>query len=729
LIAATHSRTLFCLLAIAAAVLASTDCGGHRPPNVVLITIDTIRADHFGFEGYSTARTPNIDQFAASGAYFWRCTSPVPITLPSHTSILTGTNPLHHGTHDNGMYRVAPDNETLAEMLSARGYSTAAFVSGYPLIRRFGLDQGFDVYDDDLASDDLYSWTAAAQRGSVNQMAERPADATTRAAVNWLKGAREPFFVWIHYFDPHHSHQPPPPYNDIFFEHPYDGEIAFVDEQFGQFLRALGDRGLEDRTAVVVTGDHGEGLGDHGEDTHAMLTYDTTLRVPLIAHLPGTTAERQSIRDEVGVVDIVPTILNFLDFEIPEQVIGVSLLPLLHGGRIPDRALYFETEAGYNIFGWAKIHGVRSKGWKLIHSVQDELYHVDTDEAETRDLAGERLDIVARLGGQLDELVRQQAAPSSIRNASRMIPSDETRELLAALGYLSVSSPADDVRHGGAVEPGFEANRAHPRDHVWVINEWSRLREDVATGRFILAEERVGYLLAYDPSNPDFRNIQAMVFARTGRESQAREVWESLVADGIDRVNVLQNLGMLYLRSGRTSDALRLFEAGLPKSENDPSVYGWLLLNIAQVRSELNDPEGAVAALAELAIARPYDAEPLRRAAAIRYRQGRLDQAAELLERSVAVNPYNERSHQNLATVYLELGRVDQALEHARRSVEILPQYPEGRYILAVALIEGSRPDEARDILQGLIDASVPGVIGEQSRRLLAEINGKHDDR
>jgi len=710
------------------AALASAGCGRDQHQNVVLVTIDTIRADHFGFEGYATARTPNLDRFAQSGAYFWSCTAPVPVTLPSHASILTGTNPVYHGARDNGLYGVAPDNETLAEILSAQGYTTAAFVSGYPLIRRFGLDQGFEVYDDDLKSDDLYPWTAAAPRDSANQMAERPADATTRAAVSWLEGAKEPFFAWIHYFDPHHSHRPPPPYNDIFFEQPYDGEIAFVDEQFGRVLAVLRDRKVQDRTVVVVTGDHGEGLGDHGEDTHAMLAYDTTLRVPLIAHLPGTTTAHQAIRAPVGVIDIVPTLLDFLGLEVPAPVAGISLLPLLNGGNIPERTLYFETEAGYNIFGWAKIHGVRSSGWKLIRSVRDELYDLEADPGEARNLADERPDQVAGLAARLTELKRQQAAPQAIREASRLAPSDETQELLAALGYLSVSSPAEDVRTDRSVEPGFEAHRTHPRDHVWVINEWSLLREDVAADRLILAEERVGYLLAYDPSNPDFRNTQAMVFARTGREPQAQVVWESLVADGIDRLNILQNLGLLYIRTGRPADALRLFEAALPRADGDPTPHAWLLLNIAQARSELNDAEGAVAALDELAVERPYDAEPLRRAAAIRYRQGRLEEAAELLERSVAVNPYHERSHQNLATVYLELGRVDEALEHARRSVELLPQYPEGRYILAVALVENGQYDDARGILQELDETILEGTVAEQAQRLLMEIGERHND-
>jgi arylsulfatase A-like enzyme/Flp pilus assembly protein TadD len=705
------------------AVVAASACRGPEPTNVVLITIDTIRADHFGFEGHPGAQTPNLDRFAATGDYFWRCTSPVPITLPSHTSILTGTDPIYHGAHDNGLYRVAAGNETLAEILAQHGYHTAAFVSGYPLTRRFGIDQGFETFDDDLDSDDLDSWSGPTEPESANQMAERPADATTHAATSWLEGAREPFFLWIHYFDPHHSHQPPPPYDDVFFDRLYDGEIAFVDEQFGRVLGALEDRGIAARTAVVVTGDHGEGLGDHGEDTHAMLTYDTTLRVPLMAHLPGVTEGHRSIQTPVGVIDIVPTLLDLLGVPVPDQVQGVSLLPALSGEAMPSRALYFETYAGYNIFGWAKIHGLRADGWKLIRSNRDELYHVDDDPHEEHDLAAERPDQVARLAESLDRLRRRHAGPDSIRAASRMMPSDQTQELLAALGYLSVSAPVTGAASDSEGESGFESSRAHPLDFVWVINEWSRLREDISADRLVMAESRVRYLLDYDPSNPDFRNIQAMVFARTGREQEAEAVWQSLVEDGVDRVNVLQNLGLLYARTGRHADALDLFQAALPKAQEDPSVRGWLMLNIAEARAHLGDSAGAIAALEELAAARSFDPEPLRRAAAIHYRQGRLDAAADLLERAVAVDPYHERSQQNLAALCVDLGRIDQALEHARRAVELRPQYPEARYILAVALVEDGRYDEAREVLIDLVETIRTGSVADQSRRLLVEID------
>ncbi len=326
--------------ALILALLSLVACsGGPKPPNVILVTIDTMRPDHMGCEGYEGARTPNLDAFAASGFHFLRCTTPVPITLPAHTSILTGTTPLYHGVHDNTVYKVAPSNLTLAEILSESGYDTAGFISGVPLIREFQIDQGFAKYDDDLEVDDLYSWSPGRGSDGATQMEERKADATTAAAIRWLREeAREPFFLWVHYFDPHQSYDPPPPYGDLFYDRPYDGEIAFVDEQFGRLLAAVDDEDMSRRTSVVVTGDHGEGLGEHGELTHAMLTYDSTLRVPLIMQLVGEDSGGDRLTDEVQLTDIAPTILDHVGLEVPAVMQGVSLVPRLRENRsIRDR--------------------------------------------------------------------------------------------------------------------------------------------------------------------------------------------------------------------------------------------------------------------------------------------------------------------------------------------------------------------------------------------------------
>lgn len=706
-------------LGSAAAVLAVGGCGRSPSANVIVVTIDTIRPDHLGWENHAPAMTPNLDVFASEGAYFWRCFAPVPITLPSHTSIMTGTTPLRHGVHDNGLYRVAEQNLTLAEILAGSGYSTAAFVSGYPLKQKFGLAQGFSTYDDDLESDDPYSWSEGSMARGATQMAERPADATTNAAIAWLATAREPFFLWIHYFDPHQGYAPPPPYSDSFHANPYDGEIAFVDEQFGRLLARVDDLGLSNGTAVVVTGDHGEGLGDHDELTHAMLAYDSTLRVPLAMHLPGTTRPNQAVRHDVGLIDIQPTLLEFVGIEPPEEIEGESLLGALAGRPIPQRPLYFETEAGTNVFGWARIDGLRLGDWKLIDCTRSELYNLAEDPHEEHEVGGQHPEIVARLTADLEEtrLIRERAAAT--HDTSRLSPSDETREQLAALGYLSGSD--NDSGAADATGPA-EGELIHPRDHIWVINEWSRLRDDVASERLASAESRLRYLTEYDPSNPDFRNIQGMIYAKTGREAEAEQVWEELLGDGFDRLNILQNLGQLFSRTGRSEKALELYDLALAKATSDDSLKAWLLVRIAEMHKARGDSTAALDALTELAELRPRDPEVLRRQATIHYHAGSIDLAEALLDRSLVVNPYYSRSYQNLAALYLDAGAFDRALENARRCVELAPEYPEGRYILAVALAENGDRQEAVRILHELTDTIATGSLAEQARLLLAEL-------
>jgi arylsulfatase A-like enzyme/Flp pilus assembly protein TadD len=712
-------KLLGAVLAFVAVVPASAiiGCGRAQQPNVIVVTIDTIRPDHLGWEDYPGARTPNLDQFAAQGAYFWRCFTPAPITLPAHTSIMTGLSPLRHGVRDNGLYRVADETVTLAEILVERGYSTAGFISGYPLKMEFGIAQGFEIYDDDLESDDPYSWDERSMNRGATQMAERPADRTTAAALDWLSGTDEPFFLWIHYFDPHQGYAPPPPYSDIFHDKPYDGEIAFVDEQFGRVMARLKELGIDGETAVVVAGDHGEGLGDHGELTHAMLTYDSTLRVPLLMSLPGATRPAQSVHHDVGLIDIVPTLLDYLGIDTTMEYEGLSLLDLLSGQPLPSRPLYFESEAGANVFGWARIDGVRFDGWKLIQSTRSELYNVVEDPNEQLDLSDHNQDMERQLGSLLDAvtIARQQA--ESVHEASRVSASDETREQLAALGYLSGTHEDDTTGHQTETD-----ELIHPLDHIWVINEWSRLRDDVASERLTSAESRLRYLTAYDPMNPDFKSIQGMIYAKTGRESEAQQVWEELVSRGIDRVNVLQNLGQLYSRTGQPDRALELYEVAVGKASHDPSIQGLLLVRIAEMRQKRGEPDEALEALRRVAELRPRDPEVLRRQAAIHYRTGNTKQAEELLHRSLEVNPYYSRSYQNLAALNLDLGEIEKALSYARRCVTLSPEYPEGRYILAVALAENEEQEEAIRILREMTESTAKGSLMERARQLLAEL-------
>ncbi len=714
-----RSRSAVLVLTCALCIPAGCDRAPVQP-NLLLITIDTIRPDHLGCEGYERAETPVIDDFASNGVHFLRCTTPVPITLPSHATILTGLTPLQHGARDNTLYKVPEENETLAEVLQRKGYSTAAFISGQPLTSEFGLNQGFDHYDDDLSNESVDGWSGRMALKAATGMTERTGDHTASAAIRWLEeNPTEPFFVWVHFFDPHQAYQPPPPYSDTFFDLPYDGEIAFVDEQIGRIFAALDDTGVLEQTSVIITGDHGEGLMEHNELTHATLAYDSTLRVPLMWQLVGDDAPGKRINDEVALMDILPTLADHLGFETPAVTDGVNLLPLVHGEDFEAPSRFFENESTFNVFGWAKFEGMRDGSWKYIHSVRDELYKIDSDPGETENLIDAHPEIASRLRADLDAYHEHAAARAEVRDAAHSRVSDDVRDRLAALGYLG---PSEQVRTDQTDSAcGFEQERLHPADHVRVINEWSMLRMEVESDRLLDAEARLRYLLAFDPNNTDFLDVQALVLGQTGREAEAIEIFETLMANGIAKPRHLRNLAMLYRELDRFDEANELFTLCLDK-DLKVETRSVILAQLAEIRKQLGDIDGSLEVLRDLSDLRPGDYEARRRRAVIWYRRGDVERAEGLLEEALACNPYHAKSHQNLAAIRMQQGRFDDAVEHARVCVRVAPQYLEGRLTLGLALIEQGHPEEARMALEELLDTADVGTVAEKARGLLEQI-------
>ena len=331
--------------ALLATALMLVACGGEAPLNVVLITLDTTRADHLGCYGHESIETPHIDRLAAAGSLYERCYTPVPITLPSHLSILTGTYPAYHGVHENAGFYVAPELVTLPEVLHREGYATAAFVGSFPLDSQTGLDQGFDLYDDNYPS----SLEAGKHPSLQGFFDERPAADVVRPALEWLADRDGPYFLWTHFFDAHQPLIPPSPFRERYANALYDGEIAAVDEAIGRLLSRLEERGDLDRTVIILTADHGEGLGEHGELTHALLLHSSTVRVPLVIRDPRDLTARR-ITAPVATVDILPTLLDRLGLEIPRAVQG-DLLPRSDDESTPRRSILSETLYG------ALLHG------------------------------------------------------------------------------------------------------------------------------------------------------------------------------------------------------------------------------------------------------------------------------------------------------------------------------------------------------------------------------------
>lgn len=432
-------RLLSVLLLVALAIGGGwllTQSRGAAPEkvNVVLISIDTCRADRLSCYGYQRTTTPNIDAIAAEGVMFRNVISPAPNTLPAHCSMLTGTNPPYHGVHDNQNYRLPESNVTLAETLKEHGYTTGAFVSAFVLDSQFSLDQGFDTYDDNL--------TEGLSPGRKRN--ERRAEDANRAASLWLKKhAGDRFFLFMHYYEPHAPYTPPEPFASRFRNDLYAGEIAYVDHQIGELVNGLKRLKLYDQTLIMVTADHGEGLGQHGETWHSYFIYHSTAKVPLVVKLPGRRKSR-TVDETVALIDIVPTVLSYLGIPVSSQVHGHDLSPYLSGKKrsMNERYIYSESLVPTK-YGCAPLFGLETRELKYIQTSRPELYDLIDDPGETTNLVDTSPQLARAFRERLRGVIADQLRTQS-DSASAVLDEDSVRRL-ESLGYV-----------GGAVRETFE---------------------------------------------------------------------------------------------------------------------------------------------------------------------------------------------------------------------------------------------------------------------------------
>lgn len=497
--------------------------------DLLLVTLDTTRADHLGAYGYPAAETPHLDRLARQGVRFTEAITPVPLTLPAHASMLTGLWPQNHGARVNSEFRLGQEGSTLAEKLAAAGYETAAFVSAFVLESRYGVDRGFATYDD--AVDPVAGPTFAA--GTL----ERKAPGTTDAYLAFMGGQPEQGrrFAWIHYFDAHAPYEPPPELARRFAGRLYDGEIALIDRELGRVLAALEQSGRLARTLVVVTADHGEGLGDHGEGTHGNFIYDSTMRVPLILYAPAVLGTGVVDGRVVSHVDLLPSLLELLGIGDAEKRDGESWV-----GRAPDpeRAVYLETTSPYHEFGWAPLFGLRSLRDKAIVAPRRELYELADDPRELNNLyaaggAGRGADLFARLE-------RELAANPSLGAPQKEV-SDEERAQLQALGYL-----------GGAGPVAGEA-LADPKDRVAVMAALIEANAAMAAGRLEQAERYIRQAAAGSPGDRSVLFAHGKLMLRLNRPLEAEKSFRALVKLQ-PRADVLVLLAQIALQDGRDEE-------------------------------------------------------------------------------------------------------------------------------------------------------------------------------
>lgn len=519
--------------------------------NVLLITIDTIRPDRLSCYSTKYLKTPRIDDLSAKGVVFDRAFAHNPITLPSHANILLGTTPLYHGIHDNSRFRVSKDFLTVAEYLKSKGYSTAAFIAAFVLDSRFGLNQGFDVYDDSYPS-----------KSSVMGLApERKAEEVIHSALDWLEKQDSKWFAWIHLWDPHTLYLPPEPFKSKFKDDPYSGEVAYVDSELGKVFDYLKDNNLMENTIIILTGDHGESLGEHGELTHTYFAYNSTLWVPLIIVGPGIDTCR--IGEYVSHIDIFPSLCDILGIEKPSFLQGMSLLPLMKGKKIEKRAIYFESLNPYYNQGAAPLRGFIEEGKKFIDSPLPEFYDMESDFNEDKNLVQK-----INLGKNLKKLRKIEEEFSSHQKAqSRQIVNREAQEKLRSLGYIVSAvpqlkksyGPEDDLKNLLPLRQKldnsvFLYDEGKVEISIKLLNEIIQKRKDFAPA----------YLYLYH------------IYRAQGRIEKVMEIMEDGLNNNPENYGIISTYGIFLVMKEKIDRGIEILQKALALVDFDPEVWNFL---------------------------------------------------------------------------------------------------------------------------------------------------------
>ena len=590
-------------LAIAALVagIASVACERHTPAgeppsdeparaaNLLLITLDTTRADALGVYGQALPATPRLDRLAGEGVVFLDCVTSSPSTLPSHATLLTGRQPWAHGVRSNSGYALAEGNVSIAERLRAGGYRTGAEIASAVMARRTGLDQGFDTYRDVRSAGASRKRIDVVRESGIEtiELEERAADDITRQGLAFLRASRErPFFLWLHYFDPHRFFAPPEPFRSRFAESPYHGEVAFVDQQLGLVLDELDRLGLRDSTWVVVIGDHGEGLGEHGETSHSFYVYDTTMRVPLVVRGPALSPKR--ISAPVRSVDVAPTLIDLLGLPPLPHVQGVSLRPLLEGASEDlELAGYGESAELGALFGDPVLRFLREGRWKYIHKPRPELYDVVADPGEREDLSQREPKRVERMGAALRELLAgAPAAPDAA-----VVLEDATREQLQALGYVAGRAPRglDDGLAAAAVVG------TDPNERLQEVQEWSDALGAHRAHRNDEAEKGFRALWERNPRSVLVLDMLVRSLQQGGRDEEAIPLLRRLIELDPEPIGPYYDLARLSREAGDEPGAADALSAVLGR---EPCAVK-AIASLADLRRAAGDRAAHVQLLAE----------------------------------------------------------------------------------------------------------------------------------
>lgn len=652
----------------------------ERPP-IILISVDTLRADRLPMYGYRGVETPALDALRADSILFENAWAHSPLTLPSHATMLTGLLPAEHGVRDNTGFRLSSGASTLGSLLRSAGYETGAAVSAFVLRKATGMNAGFDAYDDDLAR----------PRGerSLGHV-QRAGEETVAAAQRWIAArASRPFFYFLHLYEPHSPYEPPEPFASR-YPSPYDGEVAHTDAIVGRFLTFLREKGIYDRALIVFVSDHGEGLGDHGEDEHGIFLYREAIAVPMLIKLPGQALAGSTSSGAAGLYDVAPTILDRAGVAAPEGIDGVSLFD---GGRvaaIPPRPIYSETFYPRFHFGWSELHSLVEGTEHFIDAPRPELYDLAADPRERVNLVTERRRRFAALREAIAPFRKEAAAPAPV--------SAEEMEQLAALGYI------------GSTANAGTGPRPDPKDRIETFRELQdafRLARQGEDAEALAAFDR---LLEKEPEMVDLWAVRSRTLFRLGRPRDAIASAKEALRRNPAATHIAADLANTLLLEGELDDARRHAELAL---RSDPSRAHGILARVALAAGDLAQAEkearAAVEAGGEVNAA-------LFILATVQQRRG--DFAGVLATTGRLLSPPLLRGVSTMrGDALARLGREEEAEAAFRAELNAFPDSGEAARRLVLLLVAQGRNEEATNVIRGLAAASPK----EETFRIIAD--------
>ena len=654
--------TLILVTAITAAGVAVwSSSGSNRIRNVLIISIDTCRADHLSCYGFHRPTTPNIDAIAGEGVMFLQAQTTNPLTLPAHSSMMTGTIPPVHGVLTNQGHRLGDANLTLAEVLRENAFQTGAVVGAFPMESRFGLNQGFDSYDDDFGADP--------KSGFLN---ERSAEAVSLSATRWLdQRDGNPFFLFVHYYDPHQRFLPPEPFATEYPKDKYSGEIAYTDHCIGKVIAKLKELGLYDSTAIIITSDHGESLGDHLEVSHGFFIYQPTIRIPLVVRTPGCEKGRK-VESPVSLVDIMPTTLGMLGLDTPPDLQGIDLTDCIHGGDEPpdDRFLYSVSWSPAKI-GCCPLRGLRQREWRYIWSLRPELYNLKQDPGETNNVFADNPSIAQRLDHELKDILAL-AKQSRVGDGEGAPAQDQqTLERLQSLGYVG----------GGEVESLSEIKEGmnDPKDYVRVLNQYTMAMTYKSENRLEDAKAECFKIMAAEPRMLHAHLLLGEIATTQGDVANAIKHYDDVltIAAAATQPDTLRyeitvahtNLGQLSFNNGEFSRAKGHFKSVL---EIDPADVD-AQMGLAELYAKEGDTLQATTAFEAILASNPRHIDALYELGKLHLVQSDPAQARSYLEKVLAIDPKHPKAHRRLAKALEQQGNVREAVERLKQGLRLRP--------------------------------------------------------